>query len=357
MTAKSASSIPHDHRLISCYEAAKLLGCTPQTIYNWIKKGKLKGHKIDNHIFVGKAEIKNRDKAIIAELREENEMLRSKTDNLTEQVENLREKVKELTTTRKIQNTPFEMDVTRLGLNPRTLLFLDEIGCKNLADLVCLNRGVFIRSRKAGVNTLMQVERKLEGMGLRLGMDLKNMSVSDFNNHVVLLAKLTESTDHDVEAIIETECELRERVSKLENLLSETRNQLYKKNSKIESLEKNLKIAKEKIASQNGSLLALRKASSNSKQLKAEIESLNKKLQSRDKRGYAIFEHKEATLKTWIKGLEEDLASKREHIKSLEIAQKELQEENARLKLSVPSLNLEVTTCANRATCSLDSTL
>ena len=186
-----------------------------------------------------KAEIKNRDKAIIAELREENEMLRSKTDNLTEQVENLREKVKELTTTRKIQNTPFEMDVTRLG-------FLDEIGCKNLADLVCLNRGVFIKSRKAGVNTLMQVERKLEGMGLRLGMDLKNMSVSDFNNHVVLLAKLTESTDHDVEAIIETECELRERVSKLENLLSETRNQLYKKNSKIESLEKNLKIAKEK---------------------------------------------------------------------------------------------------------------
>ena len=140
MTAKTSSSIPHDHRLISCYEAAKLLGCTPQTIYNWIKKGKLKGHKIDNHIFVGKAEIKNRDKAIIAELREENEMLRSKTDNLTEQVENLREKVNELTTTRKIQNTPFEMDVTRLGLNPRTLLFLDEIGCKNLADLVCLNR-------------------------------------------------------------------------------------------------------------------------------------------------------------------------------------------------------------------------
>ena len=46
--------------------------------------------------------------AIIAELREENEMLRSKTDNLTEEVENLREKVKELSTTRKIQNTPFE---------------------------------------------------------------------------------------------------------------------------------------------------------------------------------------------------------------------------------------------------------
>ena len=97
-------------------------------------------------------------------------------------------------------------------------------------------------------------------------------------------------------------------------------------------MEKNLKIAKEKIASQNGSLLALRKASSNSKQLKAEIESLNKKLQSRDKRGYAIFEHKEATMKTWIKGLEEDLASKRDYIKSLEIALKELQEENEKLK-------------------------
>ncbi len=278
MTAKSASSIPHDHRLISCYEAAKLLGCTPQTIYNWIKKGKLKGYKIDNHIFVGKkaigvlfdtatdvarmkeslklhkkelkTEIKNRDEAIIAELREENKMLRSKTDNLTEEVENLRAQVKELSTTRKIQNTPFD-------------------------------------------------------------------------------------TDNNVEAIIKTECELRDRVSKLENLLSDTRNQLYKKNSKIESLERNLKIAKEKMASQKGSILALRKANNNSKQLKAEIESLNKKLQSRDKRGYAIFEHKEATLKTWIKGLEEDLASKRDYIKSLEIAQKELQEENAKLKAQV----------------------
>ena len=145
-----------------------------------------------------KAEIKSRDKAIIAELREENEMIRSKTDNLTEEVENLREQVKELTTTRKIQNTPFEMDVTRLGLNPRTLVFLDEIGCKNLADLVCLDRGLFIKSRKAGAKTLMLVERKLEGMGLRLGMNLRNMSERDFNNHVALLTKLTKSTDNNV---------------------------------------------------------------------------------------------------------------------------------------------------------------
>ena len=265
MSPKSSSSIPHDHRLISRFEAAKLLGCTPQTIYCWIKKGILKGHKIDNHIFVGKkaiealfdtaadvarmeemlkhhkkelnAEIKSRDEAIIAELRDENKKLRSKTDNLTEEIENLREKVKEL-------------------------------------------------------------------------------------------------------SIIENECELRDRVSKLKNLLSETRNQLYKKNSKIESLERNLKIAKEKIASQNGSLLALRKASNNSKQLKAEIESLTKKLQSRDKKGYTIFEHKETTMKTWIKGLEEDLASKRDYIKSLETAQKELQEENAKLKAQVSGQSL-----------------
>ena len=40
-------------------------------------------------------------------------------------------------------------------------------------------------------------------------------------------------------------------------------------------------------------------------------------------------------MKTWIKGLEEDLASKREHIRSLELAQKELQEENAKLKAQV----------------------
>ena len=46
MTPKSSSSIPHDHRLISRYEAAKLLGCTPQTIANWIEKGILNGQPL-----------------------------------------------------------------------------------------------------------------------------------------------------------------------------------------------------------------------------------------------------------------------------------------------------------------------
>ena len=71
------------------------------------------------------------------------------------------------------------------------------------------------------------------------------------------------------------------------------------------------------------------------KRVEAELKDIKDKRHSRKQNEIALFEHKEATLKTWIKGLEDDLASKREHIKSLEIAQKELQEENAKLKAQV----------------------
>ena len=57
MTFKSASSIPHDHRLISRQEAAKLLGCTTQTISNWIDRGAIKGHTIDKYVFVDRQAI------------------------------------------------------------------------------------------------------------------------------------------------------------------------------------------------------------------------------------------------------------------------------------------------------------
>ena len=59
MTFKSASSIPHDHRLISRQEAAKLLGCTTQTISNWIERGAIKGHTIDKYVFVDKQAIES----------------------------------------------------------------------------------------------------------------------------------------------------------------------------------------------------------------------------------------------------------------------------------------------------------
>jgi hypothetical protein len=54
---KPASSIPHDLRLITRFEAAKLLRCTTQTITNWVNKGVIKGHWIDKYLFVDRQSI------------------------------------------------------------------------------------------------------------------------------------------------------------------------------------------------------------------------------------------------------------------------------------------------------------
>lgn len=57
MGFKPADSIPHDSRMISRKEAALMLGCTTQTISNWIERGAIKGHKIDNYVYVDKQSI------------------------------------------------------------------------------------------------------------------------------------------------------------------------------------------------------------------------------------------------------------------------------------------------------------
>lgn len=48
---------PQHQRLISRKEAAEMIGCSIQTISNWVKKGVIKGHKIDNMLLVDKESI------------------------------------------------------------------------------------------------------------------------------------------------------------------------------------------------------------------------------------------------------------------------------------------------------------
>ncbi len=48
---------PHQLRLISRNEAAAMLGCSASTISNWVERGIIKGHKIDNMLFVDKESI------------------------------------------------------------------------------------------------------------------------------------------------------------------------------------------------------------------------------------------------------------------------------------------------------------
>ena len=54
---KGVKNGPQHLRFISRGEAGAMLGCSPQTISNWVKKGIIKGHKIDNMLLVDKESI------------------------------------------------------------------------------------------------------------------------------------------------------------------------------------------------------------------------------------------------------------------------------------------------------------
>ena len=54
---KGVKNGPQHQRLISRVEAAAMLGCSAQTISNWVKKGIIKGHKIDDMLLVDKESI------------------------------------------------------------------------------------------------------------------------------------------------------------------------------------------------------------------------------------------------------------------------------------------------------------
>lgn len=54
---KGVKNGPHQLRFISRSEAAAILGCSTQTISNWVERGIIKGHKIDNTLLVDKESI------------------------------------------------------------------------------------------------------------------------------------------------------------------------------------------------------------------------------------------------------------------------------------------------------------
>ena len=467
MTFKSASSIPHDHRLISRQEAAKLLGCTTQTIANWIEKGAIKGHTIDKYVFVDrqaieslfdtaadvarmeetlkerkkelKAELKNHDEAVIdlrnekslnvqgkalralidnsvlmakdtlhdyeaivvagalqgktlteiagelkltgervrqilakampkllskldySEWREENNTLRKKSEELQKEVDYLRQMVSELGVCRKIEGTPLALDISKFGFSVRLVNILHKLGCNNLADLLKLDFSSLTHYHKLSRGTMQKIEQVLESIGLRLGMNLNSMSDDDFNNLVAMLANLTGYTtiefNTDVEPLKAETGDKEKESFKVRKAIEKGLNKdivsleakLAKKDELLESQKKTIIEAcdvisnqKETIRIQQEEIKSLRKKGERLikldgklKRVEAELKDIKDKRHSRKQNEIALFEHKEATLKTWIKGLEDDLASKREHIKSLEIAQKELQEENAKLKAQV----------------------
>ena len=131
---------------------------------------------------------------------------------------------------------------------------------------------------------------------------------------------------------------LNKDIVSLENKLARRGESLKSQKYKLTDANDVISNQKEIIRIQQEEIKSLRKAGERAIKISDKLKRVEAELKVKDRhhsqeqKEKAIFEHKEATLKTWIKGLEEDLASKREHIKSLEIAQKELQEENEKLK-------------------------
>ena len=265
-------------------------------------------------------------------------VLTQKSDELQEEVNYLRQRLSELEVSRKIEGTPLALDLTKFGFSPRYVNLLHKKGCNNLADLLKLDAPTLIDDHKLGRSIVKKIERTLEAIGLRLGMNLNCMSDEDFNNLVSMLTNLTGYTTLDFNADVEP--------LKSETVMGKSLESLKRKlndaNDVISKREETIRIQREEIKSFRKEIRTLRKAeedkikvSDKLKSVEADFQKFKNRQHSQDQKQNAIFEHREATMKTWIKGLEEDLASKREHIRSLELAQKELQEENAKLKAQV----------------------
>ena len=92
---KGVKNGPQHLRLISRNEAAVILECSTQTISNWVERGIIKGHKIDNMLFVDKESIEKLfDTASdVAEMEKKLEELRKIINNEIQQEE---QKVKRL---------------------------------------------------------------------------------------------------------------------------------------------------------------------------------------------------------------------------------------------------------------------
>ncbi len=118
-------------------------------------------------------------------------LLTQKSDILQEEVNYLRLRLSELEVSRRIEGTPLALDLTKFGFSPRYVNILHKKGCNNLADLLKLDAPTLMNNHKVSRGTIQNIERTLEDIGLRLGMNLNNMSDDDFNSLVSTLTNLT----------------------------------------------------------------------------------------------------------------------------------------------------------------------
>lgn len=93
--AKGVKYSPRQSRMISRNEAAAMLGCTVSTISNWVEKGIIKGHKVDNLLLVDKESIEKLfDTA--SDVAEMEKKLKDLRKNLADEIQQEEQKVKRL---------------------------------------------------------------------------------------------------------------------------------------------------------------------------------------------------------------------------------------------------------------------
>lgn len=92
---KGVKNGPQHLRLISRNEAAEMMGCSATTISNWVEKGIIKGHKLDNLLLVDKESIeKLLDSA--ADVADMERNLRELKSKLADEIQKRNQKIKSL---------------------------------------------------------------------------------------------------------------------------------------------------------------------------------------------------------------------------------------------------------------------
>ena len=111
--AKGVKYSPRQLRMISRNEAAAMLGCSASTISNWVEKGIIKGHKVDNLLLV--------DKESIEKLFDTASDVAEMEKKLKDEISGLKDEIKRQQLNRRDQDllaAPFTRDLLDFGFSP-----------------------------------------------------------------------------------------------------------------------------------------------------------------------------------------------------------------------------------------------
>lgn len=198
------------NRLITKQETAKMLGCSQQTVSNWVESGFITGHKVGKHLMIDRnsivryfdkikdllnmeqklAEMRNvlhdefrRQQALIVEakidelqqLRNENKVLKEDNDRLLRVCINMKERLHEYEDSNKFSTTVFEKPLADYHISVRSLNKLKSIGCLTVGDLVKNSRKDMEDLFCSAPKTFEDADGLLNSLGLYWGMKLDRM--------------------------------------------------------------------------------------------------------------------------------------------------------------------------------------